>query len=157
MVRVDPDKVKTGELCAFIYWGKVMAKNRPSSGQWGKQGETQLQVKGIAGAPDSFSVNGDELIATSWSADQWSTEEKVSQSEMIETLMRAYNRPFTCTFKKESGETRKLRGRLVEPDPLRGRSKVEDLDVEKGTPLRLVDHRSLSELIVGGVKYTLKS
>ncbi len=153
--RVDPTRLKAGDLCAFIYWGKVenVSINGPS---WMPNGDRVVRVRGICGAPESFTVNGNDLIAEGWSADQYGSEETVSQTEAIEILVRSFNRPFTVVFRKESNELRTLRGRLINPDPLRGRSQVEDLDVTKGSPLRLVDHRTLSMLIVGGVKYLVK-
>jgi hypothetical protein len=78
--------------------------------------------------------------------------------------MSSWNRPFTVTFRKQDkegsvgkGEVRKLRGRLIEPDPIFGRSKVEDLDIEDPKKrFRLVTHLAIDELVVDGVRYIAK-
>lgn len=107
----------------------------------------------------SFNVDGTDLIQAAYSADQYETEVKVSQTEVIDVLMRSYNLPFTACFEKACGEERVLRGRLIEPDGRRGRSHVEDLDLPadtKGGRQRQIDHRTLKWLIVAGVKYVAK-
>ena len=59
---------------------------------------------------------------------------------------------------KQDGTERTLRGKLVKPEPLLGRSMVEDLDSDdKKNRLRQVDHRTINWLVVDGVKYTVKS
>jgi hypothetical protein len=70
--------------------------------------------------------------------------------------MTAHNRPFTVCFDKDNGEERVLRGRLLEPDGRRGRSKVLDLDQPIGRQMRLVDHRTLKWLTINGIKFTAK-
>jgi hypothetical protein len=100
-------------------------------------------------------VHGKELIESAFSADQYSAEEKVTKTRAAEILSTAYNRPFTVCFEKQDGKERVLRGRLVEPEPLLGRSHVEDLDVVEGHKLRLVDHRTIRYIIVNGTKYTV--
>jgi len=73
-----------------------------------------------------------------------------------EILVNAYHRPLTVCFVKNDGTERTLRGRLVKPEPLLGRSTVEDLDVTNGNRLRLVDHRTIKWIVVDGTKYTVK-
>ena len=61
-------------------------------------------------------------------------------------------------FAKEllKGEERTLVGYMVEPQTALGRSRVVDLNVPAGQHnLRLVDHRTISELVVKGVRYHL--
>jgi hypothetical protein len=149
MQSVKVDKVKEGDLMAFTYYGKIAHKDT----EWNNI--PVVQVKGVAGSPDSFQVRGKELIESALSADQFSAEEKVSKTKAAEILSTAYNRPFTVCFDKQDGEERVLRGRLVEPEPLLGRSHVEDLDITEGHRLRLVDHRTIRWIIVNCVKYTV--
>lgn len=104
----------------------------------------------------AFSVNGQELIDRAFSADQYVTEERVTMTQAAEILISSYNRPLTVCFTKQGGEQRVLRGRLIKPEPLLGRSSVEDLDVKDGHRIRLVDHRTIQYLIVNGKKYVVK-
>lgn len=147
---VDPAKVQNGDLMAFTYYGKVIHANKSFDGH-------KLMVQGLAGAPDSFGVNGDKLIVAALSADQYHEEQKVTKTAAAELLVSSFNRPFTVCFTKQEGEERTLRGRLVQPEPLLGRSHVEDLDITEGHKLRLVDHRTIKWLVLEGVKYTVKS
>lgn len=146
--RVDAGKIKKNDLMAFTYWGTI--ENAGIQG-W----EATVQVKNIEDGT-SFNVFGTDLIKKSFSADQYHTERAVTKTELAETLTRCYNVPLTVTFIKADGSERKLRGRLVKTEPLMGRSYVEDLDLTDLNKTRLVDHRTLLSLIVGGVKYSLK-
>jgi hypothetical protein len=50
-----------------------------------------------------------------------------------------------------------LRGRLVEPNGLLGRSLCEDLELPEGqNRLREVDHRTIKYLVVDGVRYSVR-
>jgi len=144
--KIDPAKVKAGDLMVFPYTGTV---NRVGYG-----GQT-LGIDGMDGT-GGFSVTGAQLIENAYSADQFHEEVKVTKTKAAEILISAYNRPFTVCFDKQDGTERKLRGRLVEPEPLLGRSHVEDLDIKTGHKLRLVDHRTIKWLILEGVKYVVK-
>ena len=137
-------KVKKNDLMAFVYWAKV------DSTTYGGVYCTNVD-NGAA-----FEVCGDSLIQKAFSADWFEKTEKVTKTEAAEKLSTAYNRPFTVCFKKANGDTRELRGRLIKPEPLMGRSMVEDLDLNEGSPMRLVDHRTIEWLIVDGVKYEVK-
>lgn len=148
---VDPAKVKDGDLMAFTYYGTVKTISKLM------EGGHKLWVEGVAGGPDSFGVNGDKLIGASTSADQYHEEQKITKTAAAELLVSAYNRPFTVCFVKQEGEERVLRGRLVQPEPLLGRSHVEDLDITEGHRLRLVDHRTIKWLVLEGVRYLVKS
>lgn len=104
-----------------------------------------------------FDIIGKDLHDKLLSADQFSEEKKVSKTEAAELLVSSYNVPFTVVFTKADKTDRTLRGRLVSPEPLLGRSHVEDLDVEDPKKrLRLVDHREIKSLVVNGVKYVVK-
>ena len=143
-----------GSLVAFIYWAEVTGVESNEEGY-------KLTVRGVD-RDAAFSVKGNELIGASMSADIFNEEVRASQSEVIEAMMRLYNTPFTVCFDKNDGSERILRGRLVEPDGLRGRSKVEELIDAKGDVvppndrIRLVDHRTIKWLIANGVKYIVR-
>uniref|UniRef100_B8HYX3 Uncharacterized protein n=1 Tax=Cyanothece sp. (strain PCC 7425 / ATCC 29141) TaxID=395961 RepID=B8HYX3_CYAP4 len=145
--KVVPDNVKVNDLMAFTYYGTIKSIQKDGK---------QLIVSGLDSGMSDFSIEGEELITNAHSADQYTEEEKVSKTKAAEILITSVNRPFTVCFKKKDGSERILRGRLVEPEPLLGRSHVEDLDIKDGDRLRQVDHRTLIYLIVDGVKYIVK-
>jgi hypothetical protein len=145
--RVDPSRVKAGDLMAFVYYGKVKRVN---------DGGTSLVVAGIHRDQGEFAVTGAHLIASSFSADQVLEEVTVTKTRAAEILVESFNRPLTVCFIKQEGGRRVLRGRLLQPEPLLGRSYVEDLDAVEKDRVRLVDHRTIRFLIVDGVKYTVK-
>ncbi len=138
------NKIKNGDLVAFTYYGKVVGH---SAGE--------LSVYDVDNKRE-FLVRGTDLIEGSLSADQFSSTKKVNKTKAAEVLIEAKNRPLTVMFTKVNGEDRKLRGRLVNAEPLLGRSMVQDLDITKGNPLRQVDHRTIKWLIVDDVKYEVK-
>lgn len=145
--KISSSKVKVGDLMALIHYVKVK-----------QQGYNQLTVTGLDEGVDQFDVIGTDLIDQMFSADQFAEEVKVNKTKAAEMLVSSFNRPLTVSFAKQDGSERILRGRLVQPEPLLGRSMVEDLDInEKGDArLRQVDHRTINYLIVDGVKYTVK-
>lgn len=145
--KIDPSRVKKGDLMALTYWTRVNQVN----------GLNELILDNLDEGTDQIRMVGRELIMSSRSADQYSETQKVSRSEIARTLIESTNCLFTVCFDKDDGTERVLRGRLVRPEALLGRSMVEDLDVaEKKNRIRLVDHRTLKWLIVDGVKYELK-
>lgn len=101
-----------------------------------------------------FSITG-ELVDQVYSADFFDKTETKSLTELAQLLSTSFNIPFTVSFEKQDGKERILRGRLKSPEPLLGRSYVEDLD-KKENRIRLVDHRHLNWMIVNGVKYVRK-
>lgn len=140
-------KVKKGDIVAVQYFTKVTEVH--------EKGRTinvdQLDTEG------DFSIRGRELVDQCFSADQFETTEAVTKTKAAEILSTSFNTPFTVVFVTQEGETRLLRGRLVQPEPLLGRSSVEDLDIPRTSHrLRLVDHRTIQSLIVNNVKYTVK-
>lgn len=145
----DPAKVQAGHLMALVYFVKVDQVQREYLPG------TVLRVTNLdTGLP--FEVRGDELVALASSADLYAEEVKESKTRVAELLVSSHNRPFTVCFTKDDGEQRTLRGRLIQAEPLLGRSMVEDLDIPKGeNRVRLVDHRSLIHLIVDGVMHTV--
>lgn len=144
---VDATKVKAGDLMAFVYWVKV-SKN--DNGQ-------ELQVQDLDRGQGEFYIRGKDLIVAGASADQYQETEKITKTKAAEILIASHNRPLTVNFIKQDGKERTLRGRLIRPEPLLGRSMCEDLeekDVKKR--VKLVDHRTVQYLIVDGVKYEVK-
>lgn len=147
---VEPTLVKKGELMAFIYWVKV---------EDALKGGDDLNVEDVVGVAGKIRVQGKSLVAGSLSADQFKEVVKVSKTALAQLLVDSSNRPFTVVFEKQDKTDRTLRGRLISHEALLGRSMVEDLDLPldtQGGRVRLVDHRTLKNLIVDGVKYEVK-
>lgn len=134
---------QAGDVIAHISWAKV---NRTSP-----MGSV-LYLHDLHGDFE-FEIHGTALISQVQSADRYHTEEKVNKTKAAEILVSSYNTPFTVVFDKDDGTERKLRGRLIHPEPLLGRSMVHDFDADGP---RLVDHRTIKSLTVNGVKYTVK-
>jgi hypothetical protein len=144
-------KVKSGHIMAIVHYVKVNdIWNAPSD-------NAGMSVTSLdEGNTGSFRVEGRVLIENALSADQYQEEVTVTKTKAAEILVSSANRPLTVTFEKQDGEMRMLRGRLVKPEPLLGRSMCEDLDIGSGYRLRLVDHRTIHSLIVDGVRYVVK-
>lgn len=104
----------------------------------------------------NFQIIGKELQESCMSADKSGEVQKVSKTELAEKLVESYGRPFTVVFEKADGEVRTLRGRLLSSESILGRSIVEDLDQPDGKRIRLVDHRTLSSLVIDNIKFVLK-
>lgn len=145
--KLTPNKVKLGDLMGVVYFVKV--ESIPVPGE-------HIVVKDLDQDQGEINVRGSSLIKNSFSADQYEEVVKLNQTEVLEIFVTCYNRPFTVVFDKDNGEERTLRGRLISPDNLRGRSKVEDLDQPANKRIRLVDHRTVKSLVVNGVKYEVK-
>jgi len=144
--KTVPSQVQTDELMAFVHYVKVKTNDN------GKQ----LTVSDVDHGFREITINGKELIEGAYSADQVHETIKVTKTQAAEILISSINRPLTVCFIKADGTERKLRGRLVKPEPLLGRSMVEDLDTSDPNRLRQVDHRTLQFLIVDGTKYVVK-
>ena len=135
--------MKTNDLVSFTYWGKI---NKASG--------NKLSVTDVD-TDENFEVKGQPLIDAAFSADTYGSTEKVTQTQIADRLVKSFNRPLTVNFTKKDGASRSLRGRLLSSEPLLGRSYVQDLDTDdNGT--RLVDHRTISRLVVEGVEYVVK-
>jgi hypothetical protein len=143
----DASEVTAGNIVAITSYARVVG------GMYDRIAVTDLDT-GV-----DYDIQGSALIKRLASADHYTEEKKVSRTEMAETLVASRNTPFTVRFVKKDGEDRRLRGRLIKPEAILGRSMVEDFDKEGGVRDRIsqVDHRTIYELIVDGVKYTLKS
>lgn len=145
--KVNPTQVKVGDLMAFTYYAKVEQVDA---------GGTRLTVSDLDSGMSKITVDGKELVENALSADFFAEEEKVSMTHAAEMLVSSYGRPFTVCFEKATGEERVLRGRLIAPEPLLGRSRVEDLEAPKDKRTRLIDHRTILWLILEGVKYIVR-
>lgn len=148
--KVVAHKVAKTDLMALTYYVKVKSVN--SAGE-------SIQVEGVDEGVGEFSVNGRALIENSTSADQFAETVTLSKTKICEISISSYHRPFTVCFDKQDGSERILIGRLIAPEPIFGRSRVEDLDLEKTDKedrMRLVTHLTVKWLIVDGVKYIVK-
>lgn len=145
--KIQCDTIKTGDLMAITYYVRVQAATN--------HGE-HLQVVDLDHSKCGIEVRGAQIIENALSADQFYDTEKVNKTTAAELLLGSVNRPFTVCFEKSDGTDRTLRGRLIKPEPLLGRSMVEDLDSKDDNRLRQVDHRTIKFLIVDGVKYIVK-
>lgn len=144
--KIEPMKVKSGDLMAFINYVKV--KDVRNNG-------LELMTQDLNGK--EIHIKGKDLIENGFSADQFGEERKVTKTEAAEILISSPNRPITVCFEKQGGKERVLRGRFIKQEMLLGRSFMEDLDINDGSDrLRQVDHRGLKFLVVDGVKYVVK-
>lgn len=96
----------------------------------------------------------DGMKEKTFSSSKFSKTEKVTKTRLAEILVTAGDKPFTVGYFKQNGEYRILIGKLVTPEPLMGRSLVEDFFAEDSR-LRQVDHRTIQSIIIGGTKYIL--
>lgn len=102
---------------------------------------------------NEFLIRGQDLVDAGKSADSFSETKKVTKTQMAEILVSSFNVPFTVEFLTDKKEKRVVRGRLLKPEPLMGRSLVDDFDNEKKCQ---VNHRELKSLVVNGTKYVVK-
>ena len=142
---LDGKALNDGDLVAFTYYGIIKSNTNGYN----------VCVYDVDHKRDFF-VNGKDLIASAMSADQFEKEEMSTMTKVAELFIHAYQRPFTVCFEKSDGTERLLRGRMIGPEPLLGRSKVEDLDVKDKNRIRLVDHRTIKWLILDNTKYVVK-
>lgn len=101
---------------------------------------------------DEYSING--LKDETYSSSKFSKTEKVTKTRLAEILVTAGDKPFTVEYFKQNGKLRTLVGRLITPEPLMGRSLVEDFFTDH-SGLRQVDHRTIQSIIIGGTKFIL--
>jgi hypothetical protein len=149
--RVNFADVQKGDLMGIVTFVKVTSK-----GAHGILGRTDsLQVRNIDNGMD-FQVQGAELVEQMFSADRFLSTEELSKTALAEKLITLYNRPFTVTFDTQDGTERTMRARYISHEELLGRSRVIDLDADPSDNFRLVDHRTLKEIIVDGVQFKLK-
>jgi hypothetical protein len=137
---------KVGDLVAITFWTKVNKVN----------GQYDLLVEDLY-TGNQFQLKGKEVVEATLSGDDFTKTEKLTKTDMAAKLTTLFNKPFTVNYDKEKGENRTLRGKLLNPEPLLGRSYVEDLDIPLGEHrTRLVDHRNIYWLICEGTKFVVK-
>lgn len=146
-MNTEPSKIKSGDLMAVIHYVKVKTIYHSTF---------EMLADDVDQDKRGLKVVGKDLLERAYSADQYAEEKKVGKIEAAETLVGAGNRPFTVAFEKSDGKERVLRGRLIKPEPLLGRSMVEDLDEPVNNRVRQVDHRTIKWLIIDNVKYVVK-
>lgn len=132
-----------------------------------------------------FSVGTGIVRDGIYSANQYTTTEKVNKTRMGEVLMEAGDAVFTVCYHKQidpkkvvqtlwelnpcdyetyieqvtpllKGSERVLIGYLVKSEQHMGRSLVIDLEVKRDKAYRWVDHRTLKWLILKNVKYKVR-
>ena len=103
-----------------------------------------------------INIHGEELIKKFISASQWETEIELTRTEICRKLIDAGDKPFTVGFLKDDGSFRHLTGHLIQHEDLMGRTMVFDFDSPSGDPIRQVNHRTISYLILDGVLYRVK-
>lgn len=114
-----------------------------------------IKVKDSVG--QEFEVRGPKLIeSTMNSGTQYTTEKKVTRTELATALTNAGDSVFTVVFDKQDGTERTLVGKLLDTENHMGRSNALDLQITSGNGLRQVDHRTLKSLILRDIKYTVK-
>lgn len=145
--KTNASKIQKNDLMAIVHYVKVTSVD---------PGKFEFYGTDLDNPSNTMKVQGKEILEAAFSADYFEEEQKVSKTKAAEFLVNSPNRPFTVNFTKTDGTERTLRGRLVCPEPLLGRSMVEDLDENGGHNLRQVDHRTINWLIVEGTKYIVK-
>lgn len=145
--NIEPSKIKIGDLMAIIHYVKVKKVDAT---------HYEFFADDVDQPTNNMRVQGRELLERAYSADQFAKEEKVTKTQAAELLISSVNRPFTVSFEKSDGAERTLRGRLIRPEPLLGRSMVEDLDAPAASRVRQVDHRTINWIIVENVKHVVK-
>ena len=138
-------KIQKDSVLALTYFVKALSSVK----------DNKLAVEDLD-RKNPFLIEGEAILKTCTSADQFNKTEKKTKTELAELFVNVGNLPFTVQFLTQKSEKRTLRGRYLSHEKLLGRSKVDDLDVTKGIRMRLVDHRNLQSLVVDGVKYILK-
>ena len=142
-----PSKVAVGNLIAFTYYTKVTRVDRNGD---------LLTVQDLDNSKGEIRIDGRNLVESALTADLYEETEKVSKTRAAELLVSSHNRPLTVCFDKADGTERVMRGRLIKPEPLLGRSMVEDLDSTDAHRMRQVDHRTIKFLVVDGMRYDVK-
>jgi hypothetical protein len=139
----DPAKVKVDDIVCVYGYAKVVTVE--------DGGESLTVLDLVRGR--TFAIDGADMIRDLASADQFSETIRVSQTDLIDLLTSSGGRPFCVDFIKKQGQERRLRGYFLSVDHRRGRSRCLDFDEPSDKKIRLVDHRTLELLILGGVRY----
>lgn len=142
--KTKVSKRNKNDIIAYISYAKII--DTPHN---------ELEVLDLDTA-STYYIRGSDLINRTLSADSFAETKKVTKTVLAETLVSSYNVPFTLNFNKVDGTERILRGRLIKPEPLFGKSMVEDLDQLDGKRVRFVIHENINWMIVNDVKYVRK-
>ncbi len=145
MTKVDDavrNDVRVGDIMSFVYYGRVTDVSY-----------NKIELQNIDDENDTLYVVGQQFINDSSSADKYNEVKRITKTHAAELIVNSHGKPFTVVFVKKNGQQRKMRARLVNPEPLLGRSIVEDLDLSPVDRVRQVDHRTLVSLIIDNVKY----
>lgn len=162
--KVVPSSVKKGDVMAIVHF--VTVDETRAAGDY----LVVTPVEGPSAQP--FHVNGRPLVENMYSADFYAEERKITGTEAEHIFGTAFNKPLSVCFVKQgdkktgegANEERVLRGRLLDRDPWKGRSRCIDYDIEinnrrtgsKDYPVRWVDHRTILWFVVDGVRYVIK-
>jgi len=147
------EKIKRNDVMMIVHYFKVRTNATMSytDGRGKELSGMDLDRK------FNFDILGRELIESAYSADQYNKEENSTKTVVAEKLIGAGHLPFTVCFIKQDGSERVLRGRLIAPETLLGRSMVEDLDEpNEKKRLKQVDHRTIKWLILDDIKHVVK-
>lgn len=153
--KVPSGQIEVGDIVSITHYCRVKSK---CSQYWWSGPQDVISVTDLDGrVAGGFDIKGRPLIDALDVADRFTSEQTVTMTEAAQVLISSNGRPFKVCFTKANGEERVLRGYFIGSEELLGRSKVIDLDLDPGANrVRLVDHRTVRWLIVGGTKYIVK-
>jgi hypothetical protein len=138
------NKHKVGDLVAIVRYAHVKEVDQ--------KGDVQVQD---VDDKSVFTIRGAPIVDSLKSAAITDKEEKVTLTEAATLVSTSFNTPVTVCFDKQEGGERVLVGRLLSTEPLLGRSHFEDLEIQEGHRLRLVDHRTIKWAIINRTKYVV--
>jgi hypothetical protein len=141
----DPSKIQKDNILVLTHYVRVNAAN-PN-----KASVVDIDT-GL-----NFDIQGKALLERCLTGDQHSKVQKVTKTEAAQLLISAFNKPIKLAFEKTDGSLREMRCRLVSPEPLLGRSMVEDLDIaDPKDRIRQADHRTLKWIVLDDIRYEVK-
>jgi hypothetical protein len=170
---LDPAKIEVGHIMRMSTYVRVVEVS---------DDRKSVTVDDLGPAGGMFTIDGEEMIRLLESADDIVATERINKTQMARTLVSTRGEPFTVAFVKKDGQERVMRGHHLKHEEWFGRSLCLDLDLLKefnetkakaiaagksgtdaeaeahaktGGYLRLVDHRNLVSLVVGGVQFLL--
>lgn len=173
--RSVPSNLKVGDRLSRVSYMKILGKRGNSFSVENEEG-MQWTIAGSILQNEAFSatqytdereVSRTEMVEALESAgDSVFTvvfDKKTSQKSIVAALSELDELPNKKTQLNKlakammAGEERRLTGYLASTEPKMGRSTVVDLEIATTKHrLRLVDHRTVKELVLRNVRYTLK-
>jgi len=154
-MALDPNKLKVGEILARTIYCQVLDAHAQIPGYGRMRTIPTARVRDLKDQTEFF-IEGADLLGAMVSTDQFQEEVTIALTDVIALMVNAGEKPFTVCFVKKDGSERTLRGVVTRVEGLLGRSTVIDLEVTRGTPLRQVDHRTVTWLVLDGVKYKVR-